>query len=97
MDKGVVCAVGHDSWPTPNKVQQGRGACRKYRGKFWDAFYVVEHEDQHRVKFDVSCLGLILYVADSWLARVAGATGACLKSGVWGLSYGVVSVRGFAV
>lgn len=127
----VRCAAGHDCWPLPAGVQQGEGACRKCRGKLWDAFYVVENEDQRRVKFgvtsgdarprltdhraagyrtvvrlltglpdraapdteravkvalamagekpvrgteyfDASCLGLILDVADSWLARGAG-------------------------
>jgi hypothetical protein len=126
----VRCAQGHDCWPLPAGVQQGEGACRKCRGKLWDVFYVVEHEDQRRVKFgvtsgdarprladhrvagyrrvvrlltglpdgaapdaeravkaalamagekpvrgteyfDASCLGLILDVADSWLARGA--------------------------
>jgi hypothetical protein len=126
----VRCAAGHECSPYPAGVQQGEGVCRKCRGKLWDAFYVVEHEELHRVKFgvtsgdarprladhhkdgyrtvvrlltglpdgaapdaeravkaalamagekpvrgteyfDVSCLALILDVADSWLARVA--------------------------
>ena len=48
------CAAGHDCRPIPAGVQQGEGVCRKCRGKLWDAFYVVEHEDQHRVKFGVT-------------------------------------------
>ena len=50
----VVCVAGHDCYPYPAGVQQGEGVCRKCRGKLWDAFYVVEHEDQHRVKFGVT-------------------------------------------
>jgi len=117
----VRCAAGHDTTAIPAGVQQGEGACRKCRGKLWDAFYVVEAEDQHRVKFGVTSgdarprladhrvagyrtvvrlltglpdgaapdaeravkaalamagekpvRGLILDVADSWLARGAG-------------------------
>jgi hypothetical protein len=25
----VICPAGHDSWPTPNQVQQGKGICRE--------------------------------------------------------------------
>jgi hypothetical protein len=133
------CAAGHDTTALPAGVQQGEGPCRKCRGKLWDVFYVVKHEEQRRVKFgvtsgdarprladhrvagyrtvvrlltdlpdgtapdaeravkvalamagekpvrgteyfDASCLGLILDVADSWLARDAGTEDCAVDS-----------------
>lgn len=65
----VRCAAGHDCWPRPAGIQQGEGACRKCRGKLWDAFYVVEHEDQRRVKFGVTSGDARPRLADH---RVAG-------------------------
>jgi hypothetical protein len=50
----VRCAKGHESSPTPSNVKQGGGICRTCSGKAWDAFYVVRHADEPRVKFGIT-------------------------------------------
>lgn len=37
----VICPKGHDCYPRPSHVQQGRGICAACAGNVWDVFYVV--------------------------------------------------------
>lgn len=124
----IRCAAGHECRPRPGDVQRGQGICRYCAGKDWDAFYVVTSplavkfgitsgDGAHRLRvhaatgyrtvvrcvtglpgdlapgtenavkvalamareqpvrgreyFDISCLALILDVADGWLASGA--------------------------
>lgn len=126
----VRCAAGHDCYPRPASISEGRGPCWTCKGQRWDVFYVVtsplevkfgitsgdpagrlrEHarhgftvvirtiealpgatafEAERAVKsalalagerptrgkeyFGISCLALILDVADSWLGAASAA------------------------
>ena len=46
------CSEGHLCYPTPGHVSQGHGVCRACKGKTWDAFYVVTSE--RAVKFGIT-------------------------------------------
>jgi len=51
----VRCAEGHECWPRPSNVQRrGQGVCLVCKGKLWDAFYVVTHASEPRVKFGIT-------------------------------------------
>jgi hypothetical protein len=50
----VICAAGHECFPWPTSVQQGRGVCRECAGKDWDLFYVVANDDKRTLKFGIS-------------------------------------------
>jgi len=50
----VICKNGHECWPTPNSIQQGKGVCRFCKGKDWDVFYIVVNEGKREVKFGIT-------------------------------------------
>jgi hypothetical protein len=50
----IICKNGHECWPTPNAIQQGRGPCRFCMGKEWDVFYVVINDTLGIVKFGIT-------------------------------------------
>ena len=48
----VRCAAGHDCYPRPASVSEGRGPCRTCKGQRWDVFYVVA--SQLEIKFGIT-------------------------------------------
>jgi hypothetical protein len=50
----VRCAAGHDCYPTPDNVRRGQGVCSFCANRIWDAFYVVAHVSEPRVKFGIT-------------------------------------------
>lgn len=50
----VICKNGHECWPTPNSIQQGKGVCRFCAGKAWDVFYLVVNDEKREIKFGIT-------------------------------------------
>ena len=50
----VICKNGHECYPRPNDVQQGKGVCRFCAGKGWDVYYIVVNDEEEIVKFGIT-------------------------------------------
>jgi hypothetical protein len=50
----VICGNGHECYPTPNSIQQGKGVCRFCKGKDWDVFYILVNDERREIKFGIT-------------------------------------------
>lgn len=50
----VICRNGHDCYPRPGNIKQGRGICRFCSNKTWDIFYIVVNKNLNILKIGIT-------------------------------------------